>query len=131
MWFNKIIQTLLQSPLHPILSGSMMLITYQGHKSGKTYCIPINYVREEQDLWAVSLRERTWWRNLNNGQTVTLHLQGHDLPAQGEVYDTEVALQKFLHIAPQYARYWGVKTPADLQALAQKHVLIRFHPPRS
>lgn len=35
MWFNKIMLTLLGSPIHGIMSGSNMGLTYTGHKSGK------------------------------------------------------------------------------------------------
>ena len=44
MWMfkvmNPIMKGLLRSPLHGLMSGSLMLITYAGRKTGKPYTIP-------------------------------------------------------------------------------------------
>jgi hypothetical protein len=34
-------RALLRSPLHGLLSGMLMLLSYTGRKSGRTYTIPI------------------------------------------------------------------------------------------
>ena len=44
MWFNPIMRWLVSSPLHFLVSQSLMLMTYQGCKSGKSYTIPMNYL---------------------------------------------------------------------------------------
>ena len=45
MWFNPMITWLLRSPLHGLVSKSIMLITYKGRKSSKEYTTPVNYLR--------------------------------------------------------------------------------------
>ena len=56
MWYNSIMMWLLRSPLHGMLSGSTMIITYTGRKSGMTFSTPVNYVRDGNVLWTVSFR---------------------------------------------------------------------------
>ena len=64
MWFNPIIQWLLRSPLHLMVSKNMMLMTYTGRKSGKIYTTPMNYLAIGEAFYTISTRERRWWRNL-------------------------------------------------------------------
>jgi hypothetical protein len=40
---NPFMKGLLRSPLHRLLSGTLMLLTYTGRKTGKQYTIPIDY----------------------------------------------------------------------------------------
>jgi len=40
---NPLMRALLRSPLHGLLSGMLMLLSYTGRKSGKVYTIPIGY----------------------------------------------------------------------------------------
>lgn len=63
MWYNKPMAWLLRSPFHAFISGGILLLTYQGRKSGRQYSTPVNYSLEEDVYRVVSLRERVWWRN--------------------------------------------------------------------
>ncbi len=79
MWFNPIMTFLLRSPLHSLVSNSMMLISVTGRKSGRRVTLPVSYVRENDTLWVISSRNRQWWRNLLGGAPVTLRLAGQDI----------------------------------------------------
>ena len=46
MWFNSIMKWLIRSPLHGLVSKSMLVIGYTGRKSGRRYETPVNYVRD-------------------------------------------------------------------------------------
>jgi deazaflavin-dependent oxidoreductase (nitroreductase family) len=111
MWYNPIMMWLLRSPLHGMLSGNTMVITYTGRKSGKTFSTPVNYVRDGDTLWTVSFRRRTWWRNLHDSP-VQLRIQGKDVTgvATAMTDQQEVAdcLMIYLRKAPQIAKYIGV-----------------------
>ena len=116
MWYNPIMMWLLRSPLHGMLSGSTMIITYTGRKSGKTFSTPVNYVRDGDVLWTISFRHRTWWRSLHDSP-VTLRIQGKDVTGvataitdQQEVTD---CLLVYLRKAPQVAKYIGVALDAS------------------
>ncbi len=122
MWYNPIMMWLLRSPLHGMLSGNTMIITYTGRKSGKVFSTPVNYVRDGEALWTVSYRGRTWWRNLSDSP-VTLRIQGKDVTgvAKAITDQREVAdcLMVYLRKAPQIAKYMGVGLDASGQPKAE------------
>ena len=62
--FNRVVVALLDSPLHMILSGSMAVIEYTGRKSGKTYRVPVEYVRDGDTLDLSRLGQRQPQRHL-------------------------------------------------------------------
>src|SRR5262249_17743027 len=41
---NPVIRALLRSPVHGLMSKSLMLITFTGRKSGRRYTTPVRYV---------------------------------------------------------------------------------------
>jgi deazaflavin-dependent oxidoreductase (nitroreductase family) len=140
MWYNSIIAWLLRSPFHGFVSKNMMLISYTGRKSGKSYTIPVNYLcmeDEEGEFLAItSQKERVWWRNLRGGLPVSVFLQGHERSANAEVIEdggrvAQNLLAYFQH-APQLARYFGVglnednqPIPEDVSAIVQDKVFIK------
>jgi deazaflavin-dependent oxidoreductase (nitroreductase family) len=136
MWYNPIIRSLLRSPLHVFVSKNMMLMTYTGRKSGKSYTTPMSYLAVGDTLYTISSRERVWWRNLRGGRDINLRLQGEDVPAKAEVIEdqTEVADSLFLYLkaAPRLVRYLGVRIDADgnpsledIAKLAREKVMVR------
>jgi hypothetical protein len=72
MWYNLIVAFILRSPLHGLLSGGTMLITYAGRKSAKSITLPTNWARDGNTVFVTGLRARTWWRNLRGGAPVTV-----------------------------------------------------------
>jgi hypothetical protein len=76
---NPVLRTILRSPAHRLLSGSLALITVTGRRSGRTYTIPVGYEQEgERVTVTVGWPERKrWWRNLRGeGAPVQLMLGG-------------------------------------------------------
>ena len=134
--FNPFMLWLLRSPLHPLLSRAVMVITYTGRKSGTIYSLPVNYIRVGDNLLTTSLSKRTWWRNLRGGAQVILRLRGKDLPARAEVFEdlTHVAqgLAEMVRANPKWARSLKVKLYAkgdpsmiELDIAARDRVLIK------
>src|SRR3954454_18607682 len=83
--FNRVgnpgVRLLLRSPLHPLVSGRLALITVTGRKSGRSYTIPVAYERSGEVVTiGVGWPERKhWWRNLRgDGAPVTLRLRGDE-----------------------------------------------------
>ncbi len=135
MWYNPIMLWILRSPLHSMLSGSTMIITYTGRKSGKTFSTPVNYVRDGNLLWTISFRHRTWWKNLRDSP-VTLRIQGKDLTGMARAItdpqEVTTNLMAYLQKAPQIARYIGVGLDAngqpkleDVAEAAKTRVMVR------
>lgn len=138
MWFNPIIKGLLKSPLHFFVSKNMMLITYTGRKSGQTYTLPVNYIRDGDTLYTTSWKERTWWRNLRDRQPVTLRVQGKKFEATPKVSETDEdvtsQLTTYFQLAPKMAQYFDVgldsqgnSIPEDIAAAAIHRVVVTFH----
>ena len=68
MWFrnrlvNPVVLVLLRSPLHPVLSRSLMILSYQGRKTGRWRSLPCLYARDGQDLYVVpgQAGRKVWW----------------------------------------------------------------------
>lgn len=135
---NTFMCWLARSPLHGMISKSVLLVTYRGLKSRKTYTTPVNYVEIEPGVLLVtSTRTRMWWRNLRGAAAVTLRLRGKDVAAIGEALEDagEVAegLLSYLSSAPQYARYFkvgldedGLPRRADVERVMAERVVVRF-----
>ena len=73
---NPLIITILRSPLHPMMSKAIMLITFTGRKSGKRYTTPVSYSRQGETVYVFT--HGTWWKNLRGGAPVSLRLRGQD-----------------------------------------------------
>ena len=104
---------LLRSPLHRLLSKRVMLITYTGRKSGKSFTVPVGYVQEGKTLTTLSQSERIWWRNLRNGAPVSLRLRCKEISGQSKVSEAPQAvkdgLRCYLQNAPEQAKYFHVR----------------------
>lgn len=137
MWQNTFVKLLLRSPLHGLGSGGLLLITYTGHKSGRQYTVPVNYMRDDDLLRTTSFKHRTWWRSLRGGVPVLLRLRGRDVLATATVLEDETAvaadLRLYLRRFPRLAPHFQVTLdenlepdPAGLAAAAAKRVIVRM-----
>ena len=113
-----------------------MLITFTGRKSGRLYTTPVNFIQLEDHLLTISLRKRTWWRNLRGGAHVQLKLKGKQIEANAEVYENleDVAdyLNEIIQLAPAYTKYLEIPiddqdSPIDgaLREAAKERVIIQ------
>lgn len=73
---NPFVTLILRSPLHGLLSRSLLLMTVTGRRSGRLLTFPVQYVGRGDDLLVVSKASRRWWRNLEGGAPVTVLLRG-------------------------------------------------------
>ena len=134
---NFFMKTLINSPLQPLLGKSFAVITVTGCKTGKSIETPINVVRVGETMLVISLRKRTWWRNLRGGRSAHLRFAGKLLPVRGEVIEVpaEVAagLADYFAQYPGYAKSFniclgpdGTPTPDELERAARERVLIKL-----
>lgn len=134
---NWFIKAILRSPLHPLLGSSFGLITVTGRKTGAAYATPVNAVHDGDSFTVVSLKNRSWWRNLRGGKPATLLLLGKEHLVHGRVLESgdEVAdgLNEYLARHPAQAKYFHVRlTPdrrpvrEDLERAAENRVLVRL-----
>lgn len=76
------VEAVLKSPLHRVMSGKLALIRYQGAHSGTGYTVPVRYADTHRGLVVVvgEAGTKTWWRNFTTmGQTQVL-LAGRWVP---------------------------------------------------
>ena len=134
-FLNRAMSALLRSPLHGMASRSVMLITFTGRKSGKTYTTPISYARDGDRVTAFTGAK--WSRNLAGGAPVTLQIKNKEYQGQANVVadDKEAVaqgLQTFLRRVRFDARFYQVDFDDDgdpnwddIQRAAQRVVMLR------
>ena len=134
---NWFMSWLLRLPFHGLISGSILLITYTGRRSGTQYSAPLNYVRDGKILWVTSERQRSWWRNFREHWPIRVLLQRVEIEGNGlaitEPEQLSQAFIEFFHLAPANARFFKVRleddgTPnqEDLDRIVAERVLVQI-----
>lgn len=132
---TPLVKAVLRSPAHRCLSGSMMILTVTGRRTGRSYDIPVSYVADGAVVVCLTGIDNAWWKNLRGGADVTVLLQrqrfrGHAEASTG-VANTP-AIESFLEARPRDARFHHVRRSAhgqfdadDLARAALTRALIR------
>lgn len=121
---NPVVSTLLRSPIHGVISGSLMLVTYTGRKSQRRFTAPVRYVNAGDTVRCFTSAETLWWRSLRGGADVVLRLKGRDRPYHATVIENDPerireALENYLKIFPQDAAYHDIRLNKDKSLLAE------------
>lgn len=66
-----------------------MLLTVTGRLSMHDYVIPVNFARRDDGITVMTGRDRSWWRNLQGGAHVTMHIDGHDVRGTAQVLNRD------------------------------------------
>ncbi|MBI5949433.1 MAG: nitroreductase family deazaflavin-dependent oxidoreductase [Chloroflexi bacterium] len=82
---NPPLRLLLRSPLGRWMGKSLAIIQVTGRKSGRSYSLVVQYVREGDTAWVLPAHweRKTWWRNLRGGADMAIRLAGRDHRARG------------------------------------------------
>jgi len=133
---NDFVKFFLKTPLH-IFLGDTMLITVTGCKTGKKYTTPVGFYHDGNSLWILSSRDRTWWRNVKDGNAVEMRIHGRDVKGFAEaILDAdEVAKQviEYVRHIPMTAKSLGVRVengepnPEDAARLAKERMFVRIN----
>jgi hypothetical protein len=78
MRLNGVIDLVLRSRLHWLLSRGLALITVTGRRTGRRYTIPVGYL-ETPDGVVVLVGDapaKTWWRNYQQPGPIEMRLRG-------------------------------------------------------
>lgn len=137
---NPIVKTLLHSPLHGVLSDSVMIVNFRGRRSGKMFSTPVRYVRDGDTIRAYSNKDTQWWRNLRDDATVSLRAGGKTGVYRSQVIEDEPErisglLEDYFAIYPEDAVYHDVSLdkagnpdPAELARAAEHAVVVEAQP---
>jgi deazaflavin-dependent oxidoreductase (nitroreductase family) len=132
---TQTMKLVLRSPVHRMVSKTILLITFTGRKSGKTYTTPVDYSQDGDQVTIFT--HANWWKNLRNGAPVTLRIRGRELQGLAEPVAEDkgavaAGLTEHLRKVPSDAKYYGVtfddhRDPraGEVEKAAQTVVMIR------
>lgn len=136
---NPLVRAVLRSRLQRLLGARLMLVSYQGRRSGRRYTIPVGYFPWDDGVLAFS--SARWWVNLRDGQSVQLTIRGREHSATATVYerpdDVGARIADFsARFGSKAARGLMLGLPADrapttaeLERAAARTAIIHFHLP--
>jgi deazaflavin-dependent oxidoreductase (nitroreductase family) len=115
---NVIVRLLLRSPLHFLMSNSVLLINYVGRKSGVQYSTPVRYMASGSTIRCFTSTEVQWWRNLQVNSEVSLVVAGTERSYTAKVLTPDppriqALLAEFLAVYPQDAVYQEIRINSD------------------
>ncbi len=133
---NPVVRLVLRSPAHRLLSSSLMLLTYTGRRSGRTFTIPVMYARLGETIVALAVApdSKQWWQTFRTGARATLRIAGADTVARGRRLaepEGRAALSAYLERFPRAARALDteVSSPDEkLDAALAAVALVAFVP---
>ena len=83
---NPLARALLRSPLHGLMSRHVIVLCFEGRRTGKRYETPVAYRRADDGaLEALTSVHGAWWRNLEPGALATVVHCGRAVPARIDV----------------------------------------------
>lgn len=137
---NPAMRLLLRSPLHALVSGSLMLITFRGRVTGRSYTTPVRYIQAGATIRWFTSRDARWWPNLKHDPTVVLRLKGRDVVCTARVVDNDPAIVREL-LASYLTRFSGdavyhevgltkdgTPVPEDLDRAASHSLVVEAEP---
>lgn len=114
---NRFVKAVLRSPLHRMMSGFLMLLSYRGRRSGAEYTIPVGYHDDGDGITVLVGRaaDKTWWRNLRGGAPVSLRVRGRKVEGVADVAaggEAARLMEAYFSALPRAAGAFGVATEA-------------------
>ncbi len=79
---NTVVEKVLESPLHRLLSAKLAVIRYQGARTGTEYTLPVQYADTNNGL-VVAVGQpdtKSWWRNFTTMGQVHVLIDGSWVP---------------------------------------------------
>lgn len=136
---NPLVERLLRSRLHWLLSGRLAVVDYRGRVSGDRFSTPVLYERDGADVVVTTLREPVvWWRNFREEHPATLLLAGERVPTVGRAVTDPAAVADWCLELAARSRPWRLlfrrweiaagSSRRDLEAAAENVVVVRFRP---
>ena len=119
---NPVVRAVLGSPGHRLLSGGLLVLTYRGHRSGRTFRIPLRYATMPGDrivALAVAADGKLWWRSFSQPAPATLLVGGAERAVSGRLLLTFLLILT-LALPPLIAR------PEDVSRLAAAILAIGY-----
>jgi hypothetical protein len=88
---NPVVRAILRSPAHGLLSGSLAVLEYEGHKSGRTFAIPLRYAETGDGSRLVTVAvdppRKLWWRAFTEPRTAVVLVRRRRRDVAGTLLD--------------------------------------------
>jgi hypothetical protein len=131
---NCLMRAWLRSRWHRPVSSTMMVLTFEGARSGRTYSFPVGYAEDPEGL--MTFTWFSWWKNFREERPVSLRPRGRKVRGTAvAVRDPEAVAERFAYYLrrnPHEGRYFGVgvgrdgrANPRELACAAGRLVMIR------
>jgi hypothetical protein len=120
---NSVVEAILQSPAHRILSGTTVLLRYRGRRTDTEHTLPVQYADTHHGL-VVLVGEsdtKTWWRNFTDMGQVQVLLRGRWVPMTAHALHGDADPEAVTPLLRSYAaRYPRVVKRLDGDTLEER-----------
>ena len=117
---NPIARAVLDSPAHRLLSGTLVVLAYRGHRSGRTFRSPLRYARTTDGAvvaLAVRPERKHWWRSFAQPAPAVVLVAGEQRAMTGRLLDGEERREALAVYLARFPRAAGalslVRDPTD------------------
>ena len=140
MRMNPIVDVVLRSRFHWLLSRGLALITVTGRRTGRRYAIPVGYLETSEAMVVLvnDAPKKTWWRNYMQPGPIEMRLRGVHRSGRAVVVPPDS--EQFRRTAEEsfrrsrvIPRLFGIAfdprrglTVEDAERLAQRAAIIRI-----
>jgi hypothetical protein len=111
------VRALLRSRAHRLLSDDLVLLSYEGHRSTRTFHVPLRYAELAGGrivAMAVRPEGKLWWRSFSEPRDAVVLLRGVSLDARGLLAVGAVREEARAAYAARYPRSTGLLEDAAL-----------------
>lgn len=112
---NVFMRPLLRLPFPTPLTKRLMLVSFIGRKTGKSYHQPVSYV--QQDNMLLTPGGGKWKLNLREDQPVQIRLRGRDVLARPELIKDPDEIERFIGVMtaanPTVSAFVGIPKGPD------------------
>ena len=112
-WANSWMRWALTTPgIQKMVGQGVALLSFEGHKTGRAYTIPVSYDRQDDIVTVITKRQRKWWHNFESPIEVQLRLAGQTYQGKAEIQtdddETLDFMTKYLEKRPVDAKAYGL-----------------------
>ena len=136
---NRAMKVLLDSPLHGLMSNSILTIRFTGRRTGRVWSLPVRYLREDGGgLFCLTSRDAAWWQKFLEPTRVELQRAGERVAATAQSFPEDAtrkdaALRRLLERFPGDAPYHGISARGapraeQFEEAVADAVLVHFAP---
>ena len=112
-FINPLVGLLLRSPIHTLLSASVLLLRFTTRRTHRTIALPLRYAATGDGLICFTTDNAKWWKNFEDSRSVTAIVARRPIAGVASASRVQVGasldeLRCFLSRFPSDAHHHGV-----------------------